>query len=203
MTWHIVSMQKLISVAQHFGRILLPMLVLSSVVALCGMPSAHSFTLSCADQGSKLDQPYEDGDPIELAGNFTCAPLTSPRALDIIVAYQPEFLSPLLNRVYFYAYNHRYDAKDNNSGPMYEIIGLPKSLAKGDNDLYRYVKSTQEYVGEVLSDNCVIRDFLSFRAIVRKLEDCAHCHTKRLRPSFQGWPAGNANKDDSISSQEG
>lgn len=120
---------------------------------------ATSFALSCAEQPSASAGQPESDDRIHLSGTFTCAALTSPRAVDVIVGSQPWFV-PSVARYYFYAYDRSDKPSWDNS--THKLIRLPKALANGERHLERWGRSTEEYFSDVGDGDCIVNSFAIF-----------------------------------------
>jgi len=140
-------------------RCVLAMLALGTIAILCATPGAHAFELSCAGQpAAAAEQPNSD-EPIEISGTFTCAALTSPRALDVIVASDPWFESDLFVRFYFYAYT--YDNDQN--GFYYKLLRLPELLQGADDwEVPPTETRRQQYFKAIFNGDCVVDDFYVF-----------------------------------------
>jgi hypothetical protein len=140
-------------------RRVLAMLALGATAAFCTTPGARAFELSCADEPAAAAAQPESDEPIEISGTFTCAPLTSPRALDIIVASDPWFESDLFTRVYFYAYTY-----SNYQGRfVYKLIRLPEALqGAGEWEVPPTEESRQQYFKADFNGDCIVDDFYVF-----------------------------------------
>jgi hypothetical protein len=140
-------------------RRVLAMLALGATAAFCTTPGARAFELSCADEPAAAAAQPESDEPIEISGTFTCAPLTSPRALDIIVASDPWFESDLFTRVYFYAYTYSsYQGRF-----VYKLIRLPEALqGAGEWEVPPTEESRQQYFKADFNGDCIVDDFYVF-----------------------------------------
>jgi hypothetical protein len=143
------------------------MLALGATATFCATPGARAFELSCADQPAASTGQPESEDPVQISGTFTCAALTSPRALDVIVASFPWFESDLFTRVYFYAYTY-----DNDQGRfVYRLIRLPEALQGGEDwEVPPTEERRQQYFKAIFNCDCLVDDFYVFGRSAAKSE---------------------------------
>jgi hypothetical protein len=136
--------------------------VLAFLLVLPGHAKASptSFALSCAEQASASAGQPENDDGIQLFSTFTCAALTSPRALDVVIASQQWFVPAFMTRYYFYAYD-RSD-KPSWDKSTHKLIRFPKSLADGERHLTRWGRSTEQYFSDVGDGDCIVNSFYIF-----------------------------------------
>ena len=139
-------------------RLILAMLALGAM--LCAMPEARARGLSCPDEPSASPGQERSEDPIKLSGDFTCAPLTSPEARDVIVVSKSWFLPKYAERIYFYAYDEFLASYGVRT--LQTLIKLPGSSVFGGTALTIHGRPNEQYFSEIHDRDCTVNGFYIF-----------------------------------------